>query len=240
MRIRNVLQLHTVNRMQSFGWPLIIMGMALAVVLAIGGIAKAAGIGEADLADMYEGMRFNGAIFSLLGPVIGFGFLVMGQYFPLALGLGLTRREFALGTGLLFVLEAVGYTVVVSLGRWIEDATTGFGLHIRFFDVVYTSIGPWWHTPIQAFVLILAAMLIGAAISSAFHRWGQPFLWVFWIVLAVIGLAIGGLLALVPSSRPVVWDMVQIGWGPWMGVVAVVAVIAGSVWFALVRHVQVD
>lgn len=244
MRIRNVVQLHTVNRMQAFGWPLIIMMLSLTLVLIIGAIilTVAGNLGEADLADAREGMRrgmqWNGAIFALLGPLIGFGFTAMGQYFPLALGLGLTRREFAAGTTLVFVGNAILYATIVTIGKVIEVATGGFGVGIRFFDVVYTGIGEWWQTLIQTFLLILSVMLVGAAITTAFHRWGQSFLWIFWISLAIVVVAITGGLLLSEDFRALAQDIGAMGWLPWMGVTAALGAIGAAVWLALVRRAQ--
>ncbi|QUW18202.1 hypothetical protein [Agrococcus sp. Marseille-Q4369] len=244
MRIRNVIQLHTVNRMQAFGWPLLIMLASLAIVLVIGGIVVnvATAAGAESLAEAREGMNtgmmFNGAIFALLGPLIGFGFTAMGQYFPLALGLGLTRREFAIGTALVFAFNAAFYAVIVTIGKVIEVATGGYGLGVRFFDVVYTGVGEWWQTLIQTFILILGVALIGAAITSAFHRWGQPFLWIFWIALAtiVVGILAGALLS--EGFRGLVVDIAAMGWMPWMVVAAALSAIGGAIWFTLVRRAQ--
>lgn len=244
MRIRNVVQLHTVNKLAAFGWPIVIMVASLAIVLVIGAIILqvAGGMGASDLADaregMHMGMMYNGAIFALLGPLIGFGFTAMGQYFPLALGLGITRREFALGTLLVFVLNAVFFAIVVTIGKVIEVATGGFGLGIRFFDVVYTGVGEWWQTLIQTFLLILVVALIGAAITTAFHRWGQSFLWVFWIALAVLVLGFVALFLLSAPFQSWASGVLAMGWLPWMGVVVALGVVGGGAWLALVRRAQ--
>lgn len=237
MRIRNVVQLHTVNKLQAFGWPLIIMAMSLAVVLVIGGLVTTVG-GDEAREGMNTGMQWNGAIFALLGPLIGFGFTAMGQYFPLALGLGLTRREFAAGTALVFVGNAALFAVIVTIGKVIEVATGGFGLSVRFFDVFYTGIGEWWQTLIQTFLLILMVMLVGAAITTAFHRWGQSFLWIFWIALGIVVVAIAAGVLLSEAFRAVVEDVAAMGWFPWMGVVAAFAVIGAAAWLTLVRRAQ--
>lgn len=244
MRIRNVVQLHTVNKLQAFGWPLIIMVMSLTIVLIIGALVLnvSGAMSEADLADAREGMnmgmQYNGAIFALLGPLIGFGFTAMGQYFPLALGLGLTRREFAAGTALVFVGNAAFYAGIITIGKVIEVATGGFGLGIRFFDVVYTGLGEWWQTLIQTFLLILSVMLVGAAITTAFQRWGQSFLWVFWIALAVVVLSIVAGSLLSESFRAFAGSAMAMGWVPWMGVVAAVGAIGAGLWLLLVRRAQ--
>jgi hypothetical protein len=242
MRIRNVVQLHTVNKLQAFGWPLIFMVLSLTLVLIVGAlvlnVAGAAGNGEEARSSMNLGMQWSGAIFALLGPLIGFGFTAMGQYFPLALGLGLTRREFAAGTALVFAGSAAFYAVIITIGKIIEVATGGFGLSIRFFDVSYTGLGAWWQTLIQTSLLILAVMLIGAAISTAFHRWGQSFLWIFWIALALLVLGVVAGMMLSEPFRHFVGDAASMDWGWWMLVVAAGGTVGGGVWLALVRRAQ--
>lgn len=176
MRYRTVIDMHFVNRMQAYGWPLLVMVIALVIVLSIGAIVGTQGAEVR--AEMYEGMTWSGAIFSLLGPLIGYGFVSMGQYFPLALGLGVTRREFAAGQSLLFLGNALAYALLVTLGKTVEAATGGFGLGIRFFDVFYTGTGASWQTFVQTFLLIVAILFLGAAITSAFLRFGQPILWI--------------------------------------------------------------
>lgn len=237
MRIRNVVQLHTVNRLQAFGWPLVIMSLSLTITLIIG--ALVVGVGGADArSGMNTGMQWNGAIFALLGPLIGFGFIAMGQYFPLALGLGLTRREFAAGTALVFVGNAAFYAAVVTIGKVVEVATGGFGLGVRFFDTFYTGIGAWWQTLVQTFLLILAVMLVGAAITTAFHRWGQSFLWVFWIGLAAVVLAVVAGALLSDAFRAAAMDVLGMAWGGWMLVIAGFAALGAAVWLTLVRRAQ--
>ena len=244
MRIRNVVQLHTVNRLQAFGWPLVIMAISLTITLIIGALVLnvASSMDSAGMADvrdgMSQGMQWNGAIFALLGPLIGFGFIAMGQYFPLALGLGLTRREFATGTALVFAGNAAFYAVIITIGKVIEVATGGFGLGIRFFDVVYTGMGAWWQTLIQTFLLILVVMLVGAAITTAFHRWGQSFLWVFWIALALVVLAITAAMLLSEPFQGFVAGAAGMDWGWWMLVVAGIGAVGAAVWLALVRRAQ--
>ncbi|MDN5685240.1 MAG: hypothetical protein L0G94_00965 [Brachybacterium sp.] len=238
MRSRNVIDMHLVNRMQAYGYPLIALAFALVVILAVGVIIGSQGL-EAR-AEMYDGMQWSGAIFALLGPLIGYGFTSMGQYFPLALGLGLTRREFASGLGLVFLGNAVVYSVLITIGKTVEAATDGFGLSIRFFDVFYTSTGAPWQTLVQTFLLILAVLFLGAAITAAFLRFGQVFLWASGAVLALLALGIlAGVLLLDGFGRALL-DVLTMGWGPWMVAIAVIGAISAGAWLVLVRRTQVS
>ncbi|HEX7352170.1 hypothetical protein [Brachybacterium sp.] len=237
MRSRNVIDMHLVNRMQAFGWPLFAVTLAFLIILAVGLIVRSQGL-EAQLG-MYEGMEWNGAIFALLGPMIGYGFTSMGQYFPLALGLGLTRREFATGLSTVFLGNAVVYAVLITIGKTVEKATDGFGLHVRFFDVFYTSTGAWWQTLVQTFLLILTVLFLGAAITTAFQRFGQVFLWLGGTVLALLALGILSGVAFLDGFGRALLDLLTMGWGPWMGVIALLGVLSAGLWLVLVRRTQV-
>lgn len=236
MRIKNVIQLHTANRMTAYGWPFLVMLMALAIVLGIGFAIGTQGSDAA--AGMNEGMRWNGAIFSILGPLTFFGFSSMSQYFPLAMGLGLTRKEFAAGSSLIFLGNAVVYSVLITIGKTIERATGGFGLSIRFFDVAYTGLGAPWQTLIQTFVLILAALFVGAAITTAANRWGQKFTWPFVLGLVVIAAVLGTAAIVSSNVASALWDVVTMGWWPWIGVAFALAIISAGIYLVLVRRTQ--
>ncbi|AXK44304.1 hypothetical protein [Brachybacterium saurashtrense] len=237
MRLRSVIAMHTVHRMQAFGWPLIVGALSLAVVLAVGAIVGSQG--PQAQAGLREGMVWSGAIFALIGPMIGYGFTSMGQYFPLALGLGLTRREFGAGVTVVFLANAAFYAVLITLGKIIEVATDGFGLHIRFFDVVYTGTGPAWQTLVQTFLLILAVLFLGAAITAAHLRFGQSFLWSAGALLAVLGVAILAGVIYVDGFGSALLELLTMGWGAWMVVVAAIGAAAASAWLVLVRRTQV-
>ena len=238
MRSRNVIDMHLVNRMQAFGWPLLAVAFAFTIVMTVGLIVGSQGP-EAQ-AGMYDGMQWNGAIFSLLGPLIGYGFTSMGQYFPLALGLGLTRREFATGLSLVFLGNAAVYSVLITIGKTLEKATDGFGLHVRFFDVFYTGTGASWQTLVQTFLLILGVLFLGAAITAAVLRFGQVFLWASGAVLALLGLGLlAGVLFLDGFGRALL-ELVTMDWGPWMAVIAVIGAVSAGAWMVLVRRTQVS
>ncbi|GAB2507735.1 hypothetical protein [Paramicrobacterium agarici] len=237
MRIKSVVKLHTANRFTFFGMPFMIAGIAFAIILTVGIFANVVTGGQ-DLEDMYMGMTWNGAIFALLGPLMGFGITSMTQYFPLATGLGLTRWEFARGTGLIFIANAAMFSVFVTLGKIIEEATSGWGLQVRFFNVFYTGIGPAWQTLVQTFLLILAFMFIGAAAATAVNRWGQMALWAGLLVMLVV-ILVAGMTAFI-NEEFLAWliSLLSMGWLPWMGVLLTVGVVSAVAWMTLVRRAQ--
>lgn len=238
MRISSVVRLHVANKFTLFGLPLIILASAFALIIGIGVIANIATGGQG-LADMHEGMWFNGAIFSVMGPLMGFGFTAMGQYFPLATGLGLTRREFYFGTGIVFAAVAAGFAVLVTIGRIAEIATGGWWLQVRFFDVIWVgSPGAWWQTLVQTLLWVLAMMFVGAAFSTAYQRWGQTFVWLFFVALGALAVVVLGVVWLVPGASVGAKQVLTMSWGAWMGVAAGVAVVGAAAWLRLVQRAQ--
>lgn len=237
MRIRSVLKLHTANRRVVFGMPFMAMGLAFAFIIAIGLFVHVNASAEV-ARNMFEGMAWNGAVFSYLGPLMGFGFMAMGQYFSLASGMGITRREFVAGTSLMFLLNSVLFAGVTTIGKVVEVLTGGWWLGVRFFDVVYTGTGPAWMTFVQTFCLITMLMFVGAAVMTAFLRWGQLFLVLFIALLVLAVLAVTAIALLHQGFASQLWRVGQMGWLPWMGVFFAVALAGAGSWTALVRRAQ--
>lgn len=236
-RTASVIKLHTQRRFNTFGLPLLILAAATSIVLVIGTVAN---LNTDDLASMREGMRWNGAIWSILGPLMGVGFTAMLQVFPLSLGLGLTRREFAAGTAAVFAIIAGFFTAIITVLKVIEQATDGFGLSVRIFDVVYVGTGPWWQTLVQTFLLLLMAMFIGAALSTVYLRFGQRGLW---IVLTAIGLGwllVIGLISVTSGAwEAVLTAFAGVAWIGWMGVLVGIGAVAALAWLLLIRRAPV-
>lgn len=239
-RTPSVIRLHTQQRFNTFVLPFIILGIAFAVVLAIGVIANLNVDAPSELDGMHEGMQWNGAIWSILGPLMGFGFTAMLQIFPLSLGLGITRREFAAGTLAVFGIIAACFTVPITILKAIEQATDGFGLRIRMFDVVYVGMGDWWQTAVQTFLLLLMAMFLGAAVSTVYLRWGQRGLWITLTSLALVPFAVISIGLVIPGMMERIFAALgQVSWIGWMGVVALIAALAAGVWVLLIRKAPV-
>lgn len=67
---------------------------------------------------------------------------VLNLTFPFALGYGVARRDFYLGTTLSFVMLSVGYGALLTVLGYIEEATGGWGLGGKLFTAIYFSDGP--------------------------------------------------------------------------------------------------
>jgi hypothetical protein len=90
-----------------------------------------------DSGEAVDGTQWSGAatfIFVYMAVVAAQAITVT---FPFALGYSVTRREYYLGTSLLFLLVSAGYAVVLAVLAAIEDATGGWGLGGHTFTAIY-------------------------------------------------------------------------------------------------------
>ncbi|HIY67288.1 MAG TPA: hypothetical protein H9830_13545 [Candidatus Agrococcus pullicola] len=237
-RINNVLRVHFADRKGTFLAPVIVVGIAMVVIALVGIIATIVG---AERDALWEGMQYNGAVWTLLGIGIGIGFATMGQHLSFALGMGITRREWAIGSGLMFVIMAASISTIVVIGKVIEIATGGWGMGVRMFDTVHTSTGPWWQTAAQTFLIALAGMCFCAMIGAVWNRWGKTGLsWLGGVMLILLVLAFGiGLITPWEQVLRMLEALVSFGWGGWMSVLAGITVVSAIVWAILTRRAEV-
>ena len=70
--------------------------------------------------------------------------VLIARGFPFQLGLGVTRRDFFMGTMLLVALFSVGSAVILTGINLLEGATGGFGMGGRFFRSQGVTAVPSW------------------------------------------------------------------------------------------------
>ena len=148
-------------------------------------------IDPSDVGNASEGMQWSGASTWIFVYMMVIAVQAMNLTFPLALGYGVTRRDFYLGSSLTFVLLSVMYAVGLTILAGIEQATDGWGLGGRMFTAVYFG-GPeleWWMRLPIFFFILLFFFFVGAAIATVYVRWKATGLVFFFIILgfALVG-----------------------------------------------------
>jgi hypothetical protein len=212
-RIVAVARAQSLGRRDAVLWPLVIMSIAF-----IANLAVFAAIGDADLG----AQPITGALSSIYFVCLAFGAVSVNQVFPLALGLSVTRREFFTGLLLFAAVQSVAYALLLVILQAIEDATGGWGIHLRFFGL---NLLDRYSPPVQ-FLMYLAPLLamtfLGVAIGAVYMRWKQTGIWTGTAALIVV---LGGATTLLTYYRA--WPPV----GRWFVDSSPVALIAG--WPAL-------
>ena len=211
-RTVSVVRMQLINR-QTYIWvPLMVLGGALLVTLAIYAIIRNAGA---------EGPLYGGGAQSPLWYFAVVGIQSLTLTFPFSQAMSVTRREFYLGTLLTAVITGAILAAVFVVGGLFEVATDGWGMNGYFFflpwiweagalgaGLVYFTIamlffvvGFWAATIYKRFGSVaLTTVLIGIAallvlwlfLVGMTERWAELFAW--FAAQGALGLALWGLL----------------------------------------------
>ncbi|MBM7506161.1 hypothetical protein ACFPER_03515 [Agromyces aurantiacus] len=164
--IWRIVRLHTVNPSIFFGVPAMVLGGAWAITMVIALILNGAGVPMEN-----TGFQYSWAVLSPQWYLVVVGVQAVSYTFPFALGFGATRRDYWLGTSLMFVLASVLYSVVVATLLMIERATGGWGIGAGMFDALWYVGADWFTAFYTTFALQLLVLFIGAGVTTVFMRW---------------------------------------------------------------------
>ncbi|NYJ19460.1 hypothetical protein [Glaciibacter psychrotolerans] len=229
-RIWSVVRMHLVDRRTYIGIPWLIVAFAFAVSIIISNIIGfATGEGLSGVAAT-EGQRYSWAVLAPQWYLIVVAVQSIAFGFPFALGFSVTRREFYLGTSLLFVLISAFNAAAFTLLTQIERLTHGWGLGTYMFNALWFGQGAWYVDLLSFFVTQLLVFFIGASIATVYMRWRMPGMLIFWISLALLLLGTVALITYTSSWPAVItWFSAQgtAGIFAWLLIPAVVAAAGG-------------
>lgn len=191
-RILNVARLHLANAFPILVLPLLILGFIFLVNLAIWWLVFTA-VDAAGAADASQGMQFSGATMFIFVYMMVVAVQAVNLTFRFALGYSVTRRDFYLGSCLVFILLSVYYAAIMTVMAVLERATGGWGFGGAMFDVIYFRTGNVLLQFVLFLLLFLFFFFVGAAISSVYVRWKSNGMLVFF---AALTLGLVGLVAL--------------------------------------------
>lgn len=234
-RIWSVVKLQFTNKWTLIGVPWIVVAGIFLVNLAFVVIFTTALTGS-DQQDAVEGTQYNGMTFYLFVYMLVVAIQAISMTFPFALGYGVTRRDYYLGTSLAFVLLSAAYSCALTLLSYIEEWTGGWGLHATIFTSVYFGAGALWQRLFIFFVGLLFFFFVGMASGTIYMRWKANGLLTYGAILTLL---IVGSIALITYTQS--WGAVAawfVASGPF-GVVAwllVPTVISAVIGFFIMRY----
>jgi hypothetical protein len=201
-RILAVTRLHFVNPWTIVVVPGLILLMILVVNITIWWLILSNVETAADRADVSAGFGYSGASFFIFVYMMVVAVQGMNLTFPFALGYGVTRREFYLGSSVAFVLLSAFWAVILTALATIEEATNGWGVSGRMFSAIYFGEGEWYQRLFLFFVTFLFFFFAGQGVATLYVRWKTNGLLIFFALLAV--LLVGSLAAIIRTDS----------WGP--------------------------
>jgi hypothetical protein len=228
-RIWRVARLNVTNPMTTLILPWVFLVAILAMNIAIWALITYAAGGPEGLSE--NPFVWNGAL-SFVFIYLGIAAIqTMSITFPFALGYGVTRRHFYLGSALTFVLLAIGYTIGLTILSAIERATNGWGLRGWMFNAAFFAGGePWYIQSWVYFCTLMFSLFLGAAFAGVWVRWKAFGLTTAFIVLAFAIVALIAVLTfgeLWPQFWEAIADLGFAGVASWSLVVTAVIAVLG-------------
>jgi hypothetical protein len=215
--------------------PWIIVGIILAINWLIWLLIVMSSGAEA-MSNASAGMAWSGASMYLFFYMMVIAIQAVNASFPLALGWGSTRRDFILGSAVVWVGLSLVYSVGFTILSMIERATNGWGLGGVMFNAVYYGDGPWHERFLISLALFLFFFFIGSAFAAAYVRWKAMGLIVSFALLAFLLIG-GAAIVTFTDSWSAVWatigDLGVSGIAAWS---LVATALAGLVAWGLLRR----
>jgi hypothetical protein len=193
-RIWNVVKLHYSNRWNMLALPWIVLGVIVAINIAIWLIILASSGWKANL----EGTQWSGGTTYIFVYMIIVAVQSINLTFPFALGFSVTRRDYYLGTALAFILQAAMFTVGFVLLSFIEQLTHGWFMGGHLFTPVYFGDSVWSRL-FTVFALFLLCFFVGIVAATFYVRWKMNGIIVLGIGVALIALVAFAVISLSQS-----------------------------------------
>jgi len=194
-----------------------VMTAALAISLGIFALLRQNDVGTQDAS-------FAGGLSALYVTVMVLFIQAMNRPFAFALGFGLTRRAYLLGTGLFALGLCAGWGAVLSLLWLLERATGGWGVQMEFFAAAGLDTGGPFTQALAYAVPMLALAATGALFGGIFVRWGQ--LGVYALAMGLL-ILVGALVVVLTATHS--WTS---SWS-WITDQPSIAVTAGYPWLVV-------
>jgi hypothetical protein len=178
--------LHLVDRRTYIGIPWLIVGAAFLISIVVSniiGYATGNGLGGAEAT---ASQRYSWALLAPQWYLIVVAVQSIAFSFPFALGYSVTRREFYLGTSLLFVLISGFNAVAFTLLTQVEKLTNGWFMGTYMFNALWFGIDGWWVDLLAFFVMQMLVFFVGASVATIYMRWRMPGMLVFWVSFAAV------------------------------------------------------
>lgn len=227
-RITSVVRLHLTNPWTTIILPWMIMGFILIANIAIWAIILGAAAPE-DRADIREGLGYSGSTTYFFVYIMVLAVQAISVTFPFALGYGVTRRDYYLGTALTFVGLSAMFSVGLTILSVIEEATGGWDLGGRMFTTFYYGDN-WLQRLFIFFVTFLFFFFVGTSAASIWVRWRANGLIAYFVGLAVIVVGGAALLTLTgtwPAFGGFFVNAGLVGSFAWSLVITAVAAVGG-------------
>ena len=233
-RILAVSKLHLANPWTIITVPWMVLGIIFAASIAVWLLIRTA-TGSGGTAEMLEGTQWSGGINYIFVYMMVVAVQAISITFPFALGFGVTRRDFYLGSAVTFVGLSAMYALGIAILAEIEVATNGWGLGGTMFAPIYFGEG-FFQRLFIFFVTYLFFFFVGSVFAAIWVRWKATGLTAAIVGLGLLLLGVGALLTLTESWPAFGGFFVHFGFVGSYAWSLVLTVLAGLAGFFILRR----
>ena len=187
-RIANVVRLQLGNPWTAVVLPWMILGFIFLGNIAVWLLIGLSTHGQ-DLRDAREGFSYSGGSIYIFIYMMVVAIQSINITFRFALGFGVTRRDYWLGSAVTWVILAAMFSLGITLLGLIERATDGWGLGGTVFAPVYFG-EEWWQRLLTVFLGLLFFLFFGSLLGAIYVRWRALGIIVFFGALVILGIAV--------------------------------------------------
>ncbi len=166
--VLSVFKLHLRSAQTWFLGPWLVLMCSLCVNIFIGALLE----GKTAI--------YTGGLSSIYVFIFIIGLVTLRDTFPFALGFGVRRLDYVLGTLLMLLVTSLVSASVICLLSLLESAVTAnWWVNVHFFHLPYLSDGSLVEQLWVYFVPFVHFYLLGFAIGSIYRRFGGTGMWIF-------------------------------------------------------------
>ena len=174
-RTAHVISMHSRDRLSWFLLPWIVVGSSFVINLFI--------------AVLLGGTTafYTGGLASIYIVILVTGAITVAGTFPFALGFGVRRRDYVLGTlALAVAMNAVWAVLLVLLSVIEANVIPNWGVHLHYFHLPYFSNGSVVEQFWVSFTLLLFMFLLGFLPGSVYQRYRRAGMYTLFGVTAIV------------------------------------------------------
>ncbi|WP_394553360.1 hypothetical protein ACDF64_03145 [Agromyces sp. MMS24-JH15] len=231
--IWRIIRLHTVNPGVFFIVPWVIMAGAWAISVVLVLIIGAAG---APVEKVTVGMQYSWAVLSPQWYLVVVGVQAIAFTFQFALGFGATRRDYWLGTWLMFLFVSIVNAIAIATLVMIERATDHWWVGAAMFDALWYVGADWITAAYTTFALQLFVLTVGAAATTVYMRWRMPGMLVLGASAAALVLGAIALLTFTESWGAFAEWFAAVGLNGGFTILVVLALAFGVFGYSVIRR----
>ncbi len=194
-RVGRIVRLHFANPWATITLPWIILGVTFLANLAIWTIIYFSVTNSSDKRDVADGMQYSGSTVYIFVYMLIVAIQAISITFPFALGYGVTRRDYYLGTAVNFVILSAIYSVGLTLLGILERLTNGWGIGGRIFTAIFFG-DDWLQNLYIFFVGMLFFFFVGSLFGAVFVRWRGTGITFTFIILGALTIGVVALISL--------------------------------------------